>query len=215
MFLFQSQNASNRADCIEQCAHCLLPKHFDRKNPVSLYDSSDRSLWLHLALPKRYENCTFERLLLKYKIMYTELVFENIICSTKTCNIIETYDRVTEITNLTPYTRYQFQISSSNYYTESMDIKTKFTRPIVFQTNPGAPSLPRNVSANILSPTKINLSWLPPEEINGPSIRYEVYYETENEIDGLKHQFHFPMKGIRFCNLECNFLSNNSTQFSN
>lgn len=180
--------------------HCLLPrKHFDRKDHLAVYDSSDRSLWLHLPVPKRFENCSFEPMFLKYKIMYTELMGENTkACSQITCKIIETYDKVIEIANLQPYTKYQFQISISNYYTENMNITMNFTRPIVFQTKAGAPSRPRNLSAKIISPTEINLSWLPPEEINGPSIRYEVQYQTENEINGYKNQLQLLIKGRNF-----------------
>lgn len=180
--------------------HCLLPrKHFDRKDHLAVYDSSDRSLWLHLPVPKRFENCSFEPMFLKYKIMYTELKSESMkVCSPETCNIIETYDKVIEVANLKPYTKYQFQITISNYYTEHMNITMNFTRPIVFQTKTGAPSRPRNVTAVILSPTEINLSWLPPEEINGPSIRYEVQYQTEKEINGYKNQLQLLIKGRCF-----------------
>ncbi|XP_055298116.1 proto-oncogene tyrosine-protein kinase ROS isoform X4 [Sitodiplosis mosellana] len=176
--------------------HCLLPrKHFDRKDHLAVYDSTDRSLWLHLPVPKRFENCSFEPMFLKYKIMYTELMSESVkVCSPHSCNIIETYDKVIEVANLKPYTKYQFQITISNYYTENMNSTMNFTRPIVFQTKTGAPSRPRNVSATILSPTEINLSWLPPEEINGPSIRYEVQYQTEREINGYKNQLQLLIK---------------------
>lgn len=177
--------------------HCLLPRrHFDRKDHLSLYDSTDRALWLHLPVPKKFENCSFEPMLLKYKIMYTQLISENKRdCSTNTCSLIETYDRIIEIANLKPYTKYQFQISISNYYTVKTNISMNFTRPIVFQTKTGAPSRPRNVSANILSPTEVNLDWLPPNELNGPSIRYEVQYQTENEINGIKKQLQLLIKG--------------------
>lgn len=180
--------------------HCLLPrKHFDRKDHLAVYDSSDRSLWLRLPVPKRFENCSFEPMFLKYKIMYTESMSESVkACSPDTCNIIETYDKVIEIANLKPFTKYQVQISISNYYTENMNITMNFTRPTVFQTKTGAPSRPRNVSAKILSPTEISLSWLPPEEINGPSIRYEVQYQTENEINGYKNQLQLLIKGTKF-----------------
>lgn len=52
--------------------HCLLPqKHFGRKNHLSVYDSSDRSMWLLLPVPKRLENCLFIPSSLKYRIIYT------------------------------------------------------------------------------------------------------------------------------------------------
>lgn len=177
--------------------HCLLPRrHFERKDHPTLYDSSDRSLWLHLPAPKRSANCSFEPVLLKYKIMYTELMNDIRICTVNTCNVTETHDKVIEIPNLKPFTKYQFQITISNYYMDEMNITMNFSRPVVFQTKTGAPSRPRNVSATILSPTEVNLSWLPPLEINGEKIRYEVQYQTENEINGYKNQLQLLIKGM-------------------
>lgn len=179
--------------------HCLLwQQEAHRKEHATLYNSTDRSLRLRLSAPKRYENCTFEPMV-KYTILYTELSDENARnCSARTCQSIETYDKLVEIVNLKPYTKYQFQIGISNYYTEKKNYTIKFTQPIVFQTEAGTPSPPRNVHATILSPTEINLSWLPPLEINGKSISYKVQYQTENEINGIKNQLQQPIKGKFF-----------------
>lgn len=179
--------------------HCLMPRrHFDRKN-VTLYDSSDRSLWLHMPTPKGYEDCSFNPMLLKYKIIYSKLANNSLrACTIDTCNVTETYEKVIEIANLKPFTRYQFQISISNYYTENMNITMNFTHPVVFQTKTGTPSEPRNITAKILSPTEISLSWLPPIEINGERIKYEVHYQTENEINGYKNQLQQLIKGKHF-----------------
>lgn len=176
--------------------HCLLPRrHFDRRS-VTLYDSTDRSLWLHLPAPKRNDNCLFEPMQLKYRIMYAELIGEGIrTCTTDTCNVIETYDKVIEIANLKPITKYQFQISISNYYMDELNTTTNFTRTIIFQTKTGTPSRPQNVSVAILSPTEINVKWLPPLEINGVGVKYEVHYQTENEINGVKNQLQLLIKG--------------------
>lgn len=141
---------------------------------------------------------SFEPTFLKYKIMYAEMEGGSMqLCLPKTCNVIETSDKLIEITNLKPYTKYQFQISISNYYTEFANMKMKFTRVKSFQTEIGAPSRPRKLKANVLSPTEILLTWLPPIVVNGPSIRYEVHYQTENEIDGLQEYFKFFVKGKR------------------
>ena len=66
---------------------------------------------------------------------------------------------------------------------------------MIFQTKTGTPSRPRNVTATILSPTEINVKWLPPLEINGAGIKYEVHYQTENEINGVKNQLQLLIKG--------------------
>lgn len=116
-------------------------------------------------------------------------------CSPKTCNMAETTEKVIEITKLKPYTKYQFQIGISNFYSEKSKMNMQYTRAKVFQTEIGAPSRPRNVSAKTLSDTEIIVSWLPPEEINGPSIRYEVQYQIENRIDGYNNKLKLLIKG--------------------
>lgn len=186
---------------------CLLPpnktfelpekKHFFHQfDRIVVKESTDRSLWLQLPVPKSVENCSFVPMFWKYKIIYTELKNEQLRhCNVNTCNTTETSNKWIEIPNLKPYTKYQFQVSVSNYYTEHLNMTARFTQPDVFQTKTGAPSSPRNVSIKILSPTEIYLSWLPPLEINGPAIQYEIHYKTDNVIKGKQNQFTITVKG--------------------
>lgn len=161
---------------------CLLPHHqIEQNEHIALFESKERSLLLRLPIPKSHGNCSFKPSLLKYKIMYDRLIGEKVKkCTITTCNMIETYDKVAEIKNLQPFTKYQFQISISNYYAEKLNKTTNFTRPVVFQTKIGTPSQPRNVVAKTLSPTEVNVSWLPPLEWNGDTIRYEVQCQTQH-----------------------------------
>lgn len=177
--------------------HCLLPGiHFERGRHIRLDESGDRFLKLRLPVPKTYENCTFEPMLLKYNIMYTSLTDNQMEhCTPQTCHLIETYDKVIEIQDLKPFTKYQFQISISNFYIEEMNKTVNFTLPVIFQTKTGAPSKPRDLTATILSPTEVNLKWIQPLEWNGETVRYEVQYQTENEINGLKNQMQLFIKG--------------------
>lgn len=189
--------------------HCLLlRRHLDHSSRITLLNSTERSLVLKLPLPKKFENCSFQPMLLKYKIMYTEYRSnENRACTNTTCSLIETYEKVIEIANLQPFTKYQFQISITNYYTEQLNRTMNFTRPIVYETKVGRPSPPRDVTATILSPTEFNLKWLPPLEINAPSIRYEVQYQNENEINGYKNQLQLLIKGTN-CKIHKTFCFN-------
>lgn len=189
--------------------HCLLPRRrFERNEHISIFDASDRSLTLHLPNPKPSENCSYETVQSKYTIMYDRLPNKNVkMCTVSTCKIIETYDKVIEIKELQPFTKYQFQISISNYFTEEMKMFMNFTRPVIFQTKTGAPSRPRNVTAKTLSPTEIQLNWLPPIETNGDSIKYEVHYQTENVLTGVKNQLQIFIKGMRLINKSNNSAS--------
>lgn len=177
--------------------HCLLPDiQFLRGQEIQLLGDGDRFLNLRLPTPKTYENCTFEPMLLKYQIMYTSIQNNKLSnCNPDTCNVIDTYEKVIQIENLRPYTEYQFQISISNFYTEEMNETVHFTAPVVFRTKAGVPSRPRNLTATVLSPTEVNLKWLDPLEWNGAEIHYQVLYQTDNEINGVKNQQQLSIKG--------------------
>ncbi|XP_031634836.1 proto-oncogene tyrosine-protein kinase ROS-like, partial [Contarinia nasturtii] len=187
---------------------CLLPpKDFYSKEKLVVNKSTDRTLWLNLPVPKGVDSCSFVPMFWKFRIMYAELeIEESQICSVNTCNSPETSDKLIEINNLKPFTKYQFQIGISNFYTEYLHMSLNFTRPLVFQTEIGAPSSPRNVTTKMLSPTEIYLSWLPPLEINGPEIQYEVHYSTENEINGKKNHVKMTVKGENVTSITINEL---------
>lgn len=177
--------------------HCLLPRrHFEQNQHIVLVDAKERSLTLRLPIPKSYENCSFKPTLLKYRIMYDRLVDDKVKkCTVNTCDVHETYDKMSEISDLKPFTKYQIQISIGNYYTEKLNNTMNFTKPVIFQTKIGPPSRPRNVLAKTISPTEVNVSWLPPLEWNGDSIRYEVNYQTQDAINGVKNQLQLSIKG--------------------
>lgn len=177
--------------------HCLLPgSNFGTGQQISLNEVTDRSLKLHLPVPKSHDTCSFKPMLLKYNIKYINLPDNQLIdCTLTACNAIETYDKIIEIKSLKPYTKYQFQISVSNFYVEEMNKTVDFTRPVMFQTEMGAPSKPRNLTATILSPTEVKLKWEQPSEWNGENGYYIVHYQTDNEINGLKNELQKIIKG--------------------
>lgn len=51
-----------------------------------------------------------------------------------------------------------------------------------------APSKPLNISVLNLNPTLINVSWLPPEELNGIIIYYEVHWQTDSVVSALRQK---------------------------
>lgn len=134
---------------------CLLPpKNVHQKDDLALFDSSDRSLWLRMPVPKRTKNCLFEPILLKYRILYAEMDRSHTkFCLPSTCNIIETREKMVEVSNLKPDTKYQMKVGISNYYSEKYGSKMKFTRTRIFRTKVEAPSPSRNMSPEIHSST--------------------------------------------------------------
>lgn len=164
-------------------SHCFLP-HFGQTKQLSVFNSTDHSIWLDLPMPKISHMCSFEPFFWKFHIMYSEMKGNVMrICSTRTCNVIKSSEKFVQIPNLKAYTQYQFQFSVTNSYMEKMKIGMEFSRPTWFRTKMRAPSMPRKLTTTILSPMEISLNWLPPLEINGPSIQYEVHYQTENIMD--------------------------------
>lgn len=51
-----------------------------------------------------------------------------------------------------------------------------------------APSKPLNISVLNLNPTVIHVSWLPPEQLNGNIIYYEVHWQTDSIISALRQK---------------------------
>lgn len=48
-----------------------------------------------------------------------------------------------------------------------------------------APTPPQNVSALVLNPTMVEVKWLPPKELNGESVLYEIHWRTESPVHGI------------------------------
>ncbi|XP_031638812.1 proto-oncogene tyrosine-protein kinase ROS-like [Contarinia nasturtii] len=179
--------------------HCLLPDFNKMENFVAK-EIIDTALLLKLPVPKLFEGCSFVPMFWTYQIMYTQLQKENPqYCSPSTCHIIETNHQEITINNLKPFTRYQFQVSMSNYYTVNTNMSIEFSRPLIFKTKVGAPSQARitesrlNCEPNLC---EIQLSWLQPIEINGPKIIfYEVQYTTKNKFKMNKNPLKISVKG--------------------
>lgn len=51
-----------------------------------------------------------------------------------------------------------------------------------------APSEPRNISARVLNPTLVEINWLPPESLNGKTVRYEVHWQMEVTKAGIRQK---------------------------
>lgn len=51
-----------------------------------------------------------------------------------------------------------------------------------------APTPPQNVSAIVLNPTMVEVKWLPPIELNGESVLYEIHWRTEGTIHGVRQK---------------------------
>lgn len=51
-----------------------------------------------------------------------------------------------------------------------------------------APTPPQNVTVKVLNPTMAKVSWSPPEHLNGITVHYEIYWQTERTFSGVRQK---------------------------
>ncbi|XP_050510998.1 proto-oncogene tyrosine-protein kinase ROS isoform X1 [Diabrotica virgifera virgifera] len=165
---------------------CLSPKQHNNYT-LSLNSKSFNSLVLTMPKPSVHEDCfNISMASIKYMIYYSKYVDGFDCFETRNCSELVTFNETQIINELKPYTRYLIRVSVSNYYSDVRSII--IGPPSVFQTSPGVPSKPRNVSAMVLSPNLAAITWLPPEELNGFIVYYEIHYQTESTPLGVRHK---------------------------
>lgn len=188
---------------------CLIPLQRSGYIP-SLIEAKERSLVLRLPVPEVRAGCTNKLAGIKYTILYKRLndSIETANtpkkCSIDDCKVITVFQDVTEIPALNPYVRYKFQVGINNYYGEKLGTTTTFGPVVILSTAIGSPTVPRNITAEAISPTEVHVQWLPPVELNSDRVWYEVHWQTQYDINGVKNQQFMP--GI-CSNLFCLYLS--------
>jgi hypothetical protein len=94
----------------------------------------------------------------------------------------ETFDSAIEIEGLKPTTLYNFQIKAENIWNTGKGV---FSDIITNETKEGKPSPPRNLTVQLTqNPTRIEVTWYPPEEENGLVRSYTIFlynYQTGKE----------------------------------
>lgn len=67
-----------------------------------------------------------------------------------------------------------------------------FTLEILF----AAPSKPRNITASVLHPTLAVIKWLPPLQLNGEIVHYEIHLLTEGFLTGVRQKGEQPVNEL-------------------
>lgn len=204
LFAFFHQNYLER--------ECMTPlqRYSGGKYIPELIQGNERSLVIRLPEIEVHSNCNHRKLPgIRYTILYGNTgdgIVRN--CTFADCNIVQSFNEVETITDLKPFVRYKFQVGVNNYYGERMDIPMIFGPmvifllqlieillkfhfilfKVVFKTSIGSPSAPRNVQAEVISPTEAIVQWQPPIEFNSDSVWYEVHWETQNAINRVKNR---------------------------
>ncbi|XP_074032211.1 receptor protein-tyrosine kinase sevenless isoform X2 [Leptinotarsa decemlineata] len=166
--------------------NCLSPKQ-QQNLTVSLKARTSNSLILLMPKPSIDEECSnISMATIAYTIYYS-IYDEGFDCfDSHNCTVLITTNTTQEITNLKPFSNYLISVSASNYFT--MRDSITIGPSTMFQTAPGVPSKPRNVSAIVLSPNLARVVWSPPEELNAAVVHYEVHWQTETTPSGVRQK---------------------------
>lgn len=171
---------------------CMTPlqRYSGRKYVPKLIEGNERSLVIRLPETEMHSNCNRRKPPgIRYTILYESAGNGSVRnCTFADCKILKSFNEIETITDLKPFVRYKFQIGVNNYYGERMDSPMIFGPIVVFKTSIGSPSVPRNVQAEVISPTEAIVQWQPPIEFNSDSLWYEVHWETENAINRVKNR---------------------------
>lgn len=171
---------------------CLVPK-VHNYSQITLLTKTANSLTIKMPPIVRDANCHNTSMpSVEYVLFYYEIYEDERHNNKKrhlTAHKLQTFDSVVVLSNLKSFTKYAIRLNVTNYFTsESSTIKTR-----IFQTSVGAPSKPRNVSVSVLNPQLIQVRWMEPEEIDGKFVYYQIHWQTEGTLTGIRHKGEQPL----------------------
>ncbi|XP_037036977.1 protein sevenless isoform X3 [Bradysia coprophila] len=180
---------------------CMIPLqgYSGSKYKPDLIKGEERSLLIRLPESEVHPNCNGRSPPgVLYTILYTSAGnVRN--CTLPGCKIVKSLNKRELISGLKPFVRYRFQIGVNNYYGKKMGIPSIYGPVVAFNTSIGFPSAPRNVQAEVISPSEVIVQWHGPIELNSDSVWYEVHWETQNAINRVKNrQQQFALDQERF-----------------
>ncbi|XP_030377997.1 protein sevenless [Scaptodrosophila lebanonensis] len=96
------------------------------------------------------------------------------------------------MTGLQPYTTYELQLRVSCYYQQRLGLMPIHLPSLELQTAPATPSAPRNFSVRVLSPSSIEVSWLPPLRVLSERVWYTLHWQQEQLSSGAELRLEEP-----------------------
>ncbi|XP_071445601.1 proto-oncogene tyrosine-protein kinase ROS [Hetaerina americana] len=193
--------------------HCLSPwrkrDEVGKKPKMELLERTSHSLSLQLPIPEKPPGCGLVSLAsVQYTIHYGKIYVDllslndretvtesnnntssrNQTCGLSLigCNTMLTYSRKIDVTGLEPFSRYAFFVSMSNYYEQLEGVLPEVSSPEYFETSPGAPPPPRELSVTVNGPSTAEVHWLAPAQPNGHQLKYEVHWSAEASSGGAR-----------------------------
>lgn len=173
---------------------CLIPAQENQNYEPVMYEATENSLTLNLPMPKFDNQCSQWSHEVRYTIYYklydrdSSSNEEQANCGVTNCSVVYSHSLQKRIEGLKPYSLYRIQIGLNNYYGEEQQIKVELGPLVIFSTEPGPPSTPRNIEAESISQTEAIVNWMAPEVINSKSVWYEIHWQTEHIVNSLKNK---------------------------
>uniref|UniRef100_T1HB35 Tyrosine-protein kinase receptor n=1 Tax=Rhodnius prolixus TaxID=13249 RepID=T1HB35_RHOPR len=172
---------------------CLIPPQ--PANPLHLVARTSDSITLGISEPTKNINNNCWNVSLPsslYTVYYGVLNSVNndsdCIANVSLCTTLESFKKDITVENLKPFTEYIFMVTEKNYYSDLSGVIAELSEPVIYQTAAGAPSPPEHISAIVLSPNTVEVSWEPPRLLNSETVWYEVVWTSESLVDGARHR---------------------------
>lgn len=168
-------------------AKCLIPRQMGYN--VERVNETESSIVVSLPQPSPERGCQ------RYSLPTTLYTIHVSHCSKngprkceETRQEVQTYEKLYEIRNLKPFTEYKLKLALSNFYADLLSMKPEFGVDVVLKTSVGKPSMPENVTIQVLTPTLAAVYWMPPKMLNSAVVHYEVHWKLIQMKNGVRQK---------------------------
>ncbi|KAH8415295.1 hypothetical protein KR222_002087, partial [Zaprionus bogoriensis] len=102
------------------------------------------------------------------------------------------------VTGLQPFRQYELRVRISSYYQQRLEqAPLLLPAPLQLQTAVATPTAPRNFSGRTLSPSELEVSWLPPQQLRSASVYYTLHWQQQQEEEKEQQQEQLPAQQQR------------------
>ncbi|KAK3578565.1 hypothetical protein CHS0354_025280 [Potamilus streckersoni] len=162
-------------------SECLVPKAYSgslniaQLTNISVHVQLDQVTWPDTCQDMSKPDTRYT---IYYKRMTTTVRDNDCFPSGEGCETKVSYSREVTLDGLNPYTSYTLHAAVSNH--QAQYLEKSLSIPITFLTKPGVPSPVGDVTAETLTPENVSISWLMPQDPNGPleTIEYRIKWWT-------------------------------------
>lgn len=81
------------------------------------------------------------------------------------------------VSGLAPFRVYELRVRLSSYYQKRLELEPLLLPLLEMRTAAATPSAPRNFSGRALSPSELEVSWLPPLQLRSESVYYTLHWQ--------------------------------------